>query len=38
MTSDRGVLVAAVATLTGMIVAARALRGGAAAPQHAAQS
>jgi len=30
--ADRGVLVAAAATLTGMIVAARARRGGAAAP------
>jgi hypothetical protein len=35
--ADRGVLVAAAATLTGMIVAARALRGGAATPGHAIQ-
>jgi len=36
--ADRGILVAAAATLTGMIVAARALRLGAAAPGHAAES
>jgi len=36
--ADRGVLVAAAATFAGMIVAARALRAGAAASGHAAES
>src|SRR5262252_6508406 len=36
--ADRGILVAAAATLTGMIVAARALCGEAAAPSHAVES
>ena len=35
--ADRAVLVAAAAALAGMIVAARALRGGAVAPGHAAE-
>jgi len=36
--ADRGILVAAAATLTGIIVAARALRGEAAAPSYAKES